>query len=259
MMAKITLESVSVEFPVYSINSRSIKNQFIRLGTGAKVLADANKQFIVRGLDNLNLTIEHGESVGLIGHNGAGKSTFLRTLANIYEPTSGRVHTEGSVSAMLDISNGIEYECTGYENITIHGILNGLTRNQIAAKVEEIAAFTGLGDYLHMPVRTYSSGMRVRLGFAIATTIDSEILLLDEIFSAGDSDFIKKSRGKMIELLEKASIVVLATHSDDLIREFCNKALLLEGGRIKCFGPVDEVLDFYNQIAPTKSKTAQTV
>jgi ABC-2 type transport system ATP-binding protein len=259
MMAKINLESVSVEFPVYSINSRSIKNQFIRLGTGAKVLADANKQFVVRGLDNINLTIEHGECVGLIGHNGAGKSTFLRTLANIYEPTNGRVTIEGSVSAMLDISNGIESECTGYENIMIHGILNGLTRKQIAAKVEEIADFTGLGDYLYMPVRTYSSGMRVRLGFAVATSINSEILLLDEIFGAGDSEFMKKSRSKMVSLLEQASIVVLATHSDELIKEFCNKALLLESGRVKCFGPVDEVLAVYNQKAKITAKEFNTV
>ncbi len=246
-MAKISLESVSIEFPVYSLSSRSIKNSFIRLSTGGRVLADANKHFIVRGLDEVSLTIEHGECIGLIGHNGAGKSTFLRMLANIYEPTKGRLHIEGIVAALLDLTHGIESECTGYENIMIRGILYGLTRAQIQEKAEEIAAFTGLGDYLSMPVRTYSSGMKARLGFAITTSVNAEILLLDELFALGDADFVEKSRARMMSLLEQASIVVLASHSPALIEELCTKAILLEGGRLKFFGPVDEAYAIYNQ------------
>lgn len=243
MMAKINLQSVSVEFPIYNVNARSLKKRFIRLGTGGKVLEDANKHIVVNALDNINLTIEHGDRVGLIGHNGAGKSTFLRLLASIYEPTRGKIIIEGSVAPMLDITQGIEAEFTGYDNIVMRGILLGLNRQQINEKIAEIADFSELGDYLSMPLRTYSSGMQVRLAFAIASSINPEILLIDEVFGAGDATFMKKAREKMIYLLKESSIVVLASHSTELIQEFCNKALVLDAGRVKFFGPVKEALD----------------
>lgn len=246
-MASITLHSVTVEFPVYNINARSLKNQFLRLSTGGRVMEDANKHISVTALDKIDLHIEHGDRIGLIGHNGAGKSTFLRLLAGIYEPTAGILEVCGKVSPMLDITQGIEAEFTGYENIEMRGTLLGLSRQQIAAKTKEIADLTGLGDYLQMPLRTYSSGMQVRLAFAIAASIEPEILLIDEVFGAGDAAFMKKARERMSSLLNKSSIVVLATHSDELISEFCNKALLLEAGKIKLFGPVNEVLSSYEK------------
>lgn len=246
-MAKINLQSVSVEFPIYNVNARSLKKRFIRLGTGGKVLEDANKHIVVNALDNLSLTIEHGDRVGLVGHNGAGKSTFLRLLANIYEPTRGQITVEGSISPMLDISQGIEAEFTGYENIFMRGTVLGLNRQQISEKITEIAALSELCDYLSMPLRTYSSGMQVRLAFAIAACIDPDILLIDEVFGAGDATFMKKAREKMVSLLNQSSIVVLASHSTELIEEFCNKALLLEAGRIKKFGPAAEVLAVYEK------------
>lgn len=244
-MAKITLRSVSVEFPIYNVNARSLKNQFLRLSTGGKVLEDANKHIAVTALDKVNLQIEHGDRVGLIGHNGAGKSTFLRLLAGIYEPTFGELEISGRVSAMLDITHGIEAEFTGYENIEIRGTLLGLSKPEIAARIKQIADFTELGDYLAMPIRAYSSGMQVRLAFAIAASIEPEILLIDEVFGAGDAAFMKKARQRMSSLLNQSSIVVLATHSDELISEFCNKALLLDAGRIKDFGPTKEVFSKY--------------
>lgn len=244
-MAKINLQSIFVEFPIYNVNARSLKKRFIRLGTGGKVLEDANKHIVVNALDNITLTIEHGDRIGLVGHNGAGKSTFLRLLAGIYEPTRGSITIEGSVSPMLDINQGIEAEFTGYDNIFMRGAILGLSNREIAEKVAEIAAFSELGDYLSMPLRTYSSGMQVRLAFAIAACIDPDILLIDEVFGAGDATFMKKARQKMISLLSQSSIVVLATHSTELIEEFCNKALLLDTGKIKHFGPVDEVLAIY--------------
>lgn len=245
-MAKITLDKVSVEFPIYNVNARSFKKQFLRLATGAAVSKDANKHIVVKGLDQVDLSIEHGDLVGLIGHNGSGKSTLLRLLAGIYEPTQGELQLSGHVSSMLDITSGIEAEFTGYENITMRGTLLGLTKTQIAEKIEDIAAFTDLGDYLKVPIRTYSSGMKVRLAFAISASIQPDILLIDEIFNAGDSGFMDKARQRMIALLNQSSIVVMATHADELITEFCNKVLLLEGGKVKFFGAVEEGLKLYH-------------
>jgi ABC-type polysaccharide/polyol phosphate transport system ATPase subunit len=192
------------------------------------------------------LSIQHGDQVGLIGHNGAGKSTFLRLLSQIYEPTDGDMLIDGNVSSMLNLMHGIEGEFTGYENITMRGTLMGLSSKEIKAQAEAIAELTGLGDYLGMPIRTYSSGMMVRLAFAISASIKPEILLLDEIFNAGDANFMEKARAKMISLLDHSSIVVMASHSDELISEFCNKAILLENGQVKYYGAVDKALELYH-------------
>lgn len=246
-MARIDLRSVSVEFPVYNVNARSFKKHFLRLATGGSVMRDANKHVVVKALNNMTLTLQHGDRVGLIGHNGAGKSTLLRLLAGIYEPTEGNIRINGQVSSLLDIMQGIESEFTGFENITMRGTLMGLTRKQIKDKIEEIAEFTGLGDYLSMPTRTYSSGMLVRLAFAVSASISPEILLIDEVFGVGDAGFVERAEQKMIALLDQSSIVVMANHSDDSIRRFCNKGLLLEGGTIRYFGDTNEALDLYHQ------------
>lgn len=245
-MARIDLRSVSVEFPIYNLNARSFKKNFIRLATGGTVMEDANKHVVVKALRDINLSFQHGDRIGLVGHNGAGKSTMLKLLATIYEPTQGDMNIEGKVSSLLDFMQGIEGELTGNENIRLRGTLLGLSRQQIEEKVDEITEFTGLGDYLKMPTRTYSSGMMVRLAFAISATIHPEILLIDEVFGAGDVNFMEKAKQKMVSLLDRSSIVVMATHSDDLIRKFCNKALMLEGGTVKYFGDVETTLALYN-------------
>jgi ABC-2 type transport system ATP-binding protein len=244
-MARIDLRNVSVEFPIYNVNARSLKKRFLRLATGGNVSKDANEHIIVKSINEVSFSIEHGDRVGLIGHNGAGKSTMLRLLAGIYEPTDGKIKIEGNVSPMLDLMSGIEAEFTGYENIIIRSTILGIPHARIKKQMNEIAEFTGLGDYLAMPVRTYSSGMMVRLAFAISTSIMPDILLIDEVFGAGDSNFVHKARERMISLVNQSSIVVMATHSDELIKEFCNKALLMEGGKIKYFGPVDEAIAIY--------------
>lgn len=246
-MASVQLTNVSVDFPVYNVNARSLKKKFLRLATGGNVSRDANEHVMVKSLNNISLKLQHGDRVGLIGHNGAGKSTLLKLLATIYEPTSGELTIEGNVSPMLSLMHGIEAEFTGYENIVQRGIILGLTRQQIRAQCDDIAEMTGLGDYLYMPVRTYSSGMMVRLAFAISTCINPDILLIDEIFGAGDAAFMTKARKKMVDLLDQSSIVVIATHSDELIKEFCNKAVLLEGGQIKYYGDVNDAVDLYQQ------------
>jgi ABC-type polysaccharide/polyol phosphate transport system ATPase subunit len=244
-MARIEARNVSIEFPIYNVSARSFKKQFLRMATGGAVTKDSNEHVIVNALNHITVTIEHGDRVGLIGHNGAGKSTALRLLAGIYEPTRGQILIDGHVSPMLDIMQGIEGESTGYENIYMRGTLLGLTRAEIKAQANEIAELTGLGDYLAMPLRTYSSGMMVRLAFAISASIKPEILLIDEIFGAGDAEFMQRAREKMISLLNQSSIVVMANHSNDILKEFCNKAILLDGGKIKFFGPIDEALELY--------------
>lgn len=246
-MASIDLKNISVEFPVYNINARSFKKQFLRLATGGAVAEDVNNRVIVNALKDVSLALRDGDRVGLIGHNGSGKSTLLRLLAKIYEPTNGHVRIDGNISPLLDIVHGIEAEFTGKENIMIRGTVLGLKRDQIEAKIAEIADFSGLGDYLSMPIRTYSSGMFVRLAFAISTSIKPDILLIDEVFGVGDADFMDRARQKMVSLLAESSIVVMATHSDELIREFCNKTLLLEGGSVKYFGEVKEGLALYHE------------
>lgn len=245
-MARIVLKKISIEFPIYNVNARSIKKNFIRMATGGSVVKDANQRVMVEALNEISLSFEHGDRVGIIGHNGAGKSTLLKLLAGIYEPTQGDLLVEGKVTPLFDLMVGIETEYTGYENIFLRGTLLGLSKEEINRQIDEIAEFTGLGDYLFMPTRTYSNGMMVRLAFAISVSIHPEILLIDEIFGAGDTDFMQKAQKKMAGLLNQSSIVIMANHSEDLIKEFCNKCLLLDKGQIKYFGSIDEALKQYH-------------
>lgn len=257
-MAYIHLKNVTVEFPIFNVNALSFKKNFIRVATGGRVLQDANDRVVVRSLNNVSLNIEHGDRIGLIGHNGAGKSTFLRTLAGIYEPSSGEVQAEGKISSMLDLMSGIEAESTGYENIYMRGLMLGLSRQEIKQKTQEIADFSCLGDYLSMPVRTYSSGMMVRLAFSISSAIQPDILLIDEIFGAGDADFLSKARERMVSLMSNSRIVVFASHSASLIEEFCNKVLVLNAGHVEYFGPIEQVPSQYASLCITKSVETHT-
>lgn len=237
-MTHIALQNVSVEFPIYHANARSFKKQLIRLGTGGKLLKSAGNTVTVKALDDLSFELHHGDRVGLIGHNGAGKSTLLRVLSRIYEPSSGQLAIEGKVSPLLDLMFGIEAESTGMENITTRGILLGFTLREIRERAQAIADFTGLGDYLSMPMRTYSSGMRLRLAFGVATSIAPEILILDEVLGAGDANFMDKAKARLNELIDQSSIVVLATHSNEMIAQVCNKVIWLDAGKLRFFGDV---------------------
>jgi ABC-type polysaccharide/polyol phosphate transport system ATPase subunit len=244
-MTQINLRSVCVEFPIFNLNARSLKKHFLKLSTGGKIVKNENTHVLVKALHDITLSMKHGERIGLIGHNGSGKSTLLRLLSRIYEPTHGHIEIKGQISPMLDFFTGIEAEFTGYENIYTRGIILGLSHKEIKQQINQISEFTGLGDYLAMPVRTYSSGMKIRLAIAISTSIQPEILLIDEVFGAGDAEFMQKARQKMMSLLNQSSIVVMASHSNELIKEFCNKALVLEGGRVKYFGEVHEAFAVY--------------
>ncbi|BBB15041.1 ABC transporter related protein [Candidatus Rickettsiella viridis] len=248
-MAVIQLDSVSVNFPIYNLNTRSLKKKFLRLSTGG-FLNTEEKVVVVKALDKVTFKLNHGDRVGLIGHNGAGKSTLLRVLAGIYEPIQGRFRSEGKVSSLLNIMLGINHESSGYENIMVRGLLLGLTRKEIRIKLNEIAEFTELGDYLFAPVRTYSAGMQLRLAFAVATCIKPDILLMDEMIEVGDANFVKKAQQRLGEFINKSSILVLASHSNETIKRLCNKVVLLEKGCVKYFGPVEEGFEKYNQPKP---------
>lgn len=245
-MAHIRVERITVSFPVYSASARSLKRGMIGLATGGRIGLDGDRTVQITALDDVDLTFEHGDRVGLIGHNGAGKSTLLKVLAGIYEPVRGRVRCEGRVASMSNPRLGIDQDSTGYENIFQRGLFMGLRPREIEARTDEIAAFTELGDYLAMPVRTYSAGMAARLAFAISTCVEADILLMDEWLSAGDAAFVARARERMSDLVDKAGILVLASHSDNLIRETCNKALLLERGKVVGFGPIDDILAIYH-------------
>jgi len=200
---------------------------------------------IIRALEDLTLTIKDGDRVGLLGHNGAGKSTLLRLLSGVYEPSSGRAEIKGEIGSLIDVSFGIDPEASGRENIYLRGALLGLTRAEIKAKLDEIIDFSELGDFIDMPVRTYSSGMHLRLAFSVSTIIRPEILLMDEWLSVGDEGFRVRAEARMNELVESTHILVIASHSRELVRDTCNRAIWLEHGKIKMDGTPEEVTQAY--------------
>jgi ABC-type polysaccharide/polyol phosphate transport system ATPase subunit len=246
-MAFLRLRNLSVEFPMYQTSSRSLKKSILASTTRGNLARDALNRINVKALSDLNLSIEQGDRVGLIGLNGSGKSTLLKVLAGVYRPSKGQVLASGRVSALLDIAVGMNAELTGYENIILRGMYMGIHPREMRKRSDEIAEFTELGDYLNMPLRTYSSGMTVRLSFAIATCIAPEILLLDEWLSAGDAPFIAKAKKRMDEFVRLSSVLVLASHSMPLLEEWCAQGIWLEFGRVKMMGAIGEVVAAYNK------------
>jgi ABC-2 type transport system ATP-binding protein len=200
---------------------------------------------IIEALRNISVHLEHGARVGLVGHNGAGKSTLLRLFSGIYEPTRGAAEIRGRVAPVFDLGVGMDPEISGLENIIIRGLFLGMTRKQMDSRVDDIAEFTELGDFLHMPLRTYSTGMRVRLALGVVTSIDPEILLLDEGIGAVDAAFLEKSKKRLSELVERSGLLVFASHSDEFLRELCDTAIWMEHGQIKQQGDLEDVLRAY--------------
>jgi ABC-2 type transport system ATP-binding protein/lipopolysaccharide transport system ATP-binding protein len=220
----------------------------LAVSTGGRIGTDAGRRVSIQALENVSLAVAHGDRLGLVGHNGAGKTTLLRVIAGIYEPTSGSVAVDGRTVPIFDLGAGMDPESTGYQNIMFRGLYLGLSRADIRARVEEIADFTELGSFLHMPIRTYSNGMHARLAFAISTCVEPEILLLDESIGAGDAAFLLKARSRLEKFIDQSGIMVLATHSEPMMRDLCNKAVLLEHGRIVTIGSVDDVFSSYKEL-----------
>lgn len=252
-MASICLDHVSVDIPVFDTSSRSIKNNIIAAATGGQLRPRSHAgKMVVRAVDDLSLHLQHGDRVGLVGHNGAGKSTILRVLAGIYEPTAGAITVDGEVAAIFDIGSGMDPEATGWQNIILRGMLLGYSRRQIEARAEEIGQLTGLGDFLNMPLRTYSAGMSTRLAFAVSTSITSEILLLDEGIGAGDAAFIAQAEERMQSFIGDAGLLVIASHSDELLRRWCTTGVWMEHGQMRMIGSIDEVISTYHAAAAEK-------
>ncbi len=230
-MPHISAEGICIEFPIWNPSHRSLKNAVLRATTGGRLARESSTRVVVQALSDLSFEFARGDRIGLVGNNGSGKTTLLRVLSGIYEPVRGRLEVSGRVSSLLDLSLGMDHEATGLENIVLRGVLMGLPPVAIQAKVNEIAEFSELGDYLSMPIRTYSSGMLLRLAFAVSTSVAPEILLLDEWLSVGDAAFRDKAERRLLELIESSAIMVLASHDESLIRRFCSRMLRLEHGR----------------------------
>ena len=241
----LRLDAVTVDFPIYGADARSLKNSLLRKGTGGLIGRDAGNRLSVRALDGVTLAFGRGDRIGLVGANGAGKTTLLRVLAGVYRPTQGRVHRRGRVASLFDVSLGMEPDATGYENIRVRGALLGLTPAEVRERIDEIAAFTELGDYLAIPVRTYSTGMMLRLAFAVCTCIEPEILLMDEWIGVGDAAFVEKAERRMEEFVGRAGILVLASHSPGLLERVCTTGVYLDAGRVKARGPIGDMLKAY--------------
>jgi ABC-2 type transport system ATP-binding protein/lipopolysaccharide transport system ATP-binding protein len=254
-MAFLRLHNLSVEFPVYQGGSQSLKKMLVAATTQGNLARDAMDRINVRALNDVTLNIEDGDRLGLIGANGAGKTTLLRVLAGIYAPTRGEFDSSGKVSALLDVSVGLNPEATGRENIILRGMYMNIHPREMRLRVDDIAAFTELGPYLDMPTRTYSSGMMIRLGFAVSTCVPPEILVMDEWLSAGDASFLDKAQRRMETFVGSSSILVLASHSTDLLRKWCNRGILLQHGRIVAQGDINEVIDAYTGAVALRTGT----
>jgi len=247
-LAKISLKDVVVDIPIYGASHRSLKNSILASATGGQIKPrEGTGSVVIRAIEGLTLDIEHGTRLGLLGHNGAGKSTILRVMAGIYEPSIGTAEIDGEVASMFDIGFGMDAESSGWENIILRGMYLGYSRKEIEARAEEIGALTGLGEFLDMPLRTYSAGMSTRLAFAISPSIKPEILLIDEGIGAGDAAFLAQAQERMRTFISNAGILVMASHSNDLLRAWCKEGLWMEHGRMRMRGPIDDVLAAYTK------------
>lgn len=239
----IKVENLTLDLPILGHSSRSIRRFLVNVGVGGRARRVNDDLIVIKAIDNISFEVNSGERLGIVGHNGAGKTTLLRVLAGIYAPTQGTVAVEGTIASLLESSFGLNTDCTGKENIRLLLTYRGFHPRDIAQMSPQIEEFTELGTYLDLPVRTYSSGMLARLGFAIATSYEPEVLLMDEWLGAGDESFLVKASKRIDDFVDRANIVVLASHSRDLIKKVCNKAISLEQGRIIASGTPDEVFE----------------
>ena len=255
-MERIVADGVNIEYPVFDASAYSLRHKLLlsHIPRPAKTthvggkLERSRHRSLVRALKDISFTVRDGERVGLIGHNGAGKTTLLRTLAGIYEPASGVMQTYGRVMPLFGLTEGMHPDATGRELITIRSFLLGLSGEETAEVTPEVIEFCELGDYIDMPVRTYSTGMLVRLAFAITTAITAEILLFDELIGAGDASFVDKAQSRLERFVERSSVIVLATHSHDIMKKWCNRALVFEHGELTFNGGVDDAFEAYTEM-----------
>ncbi len=242
-MPKIFVEEASLDIPIYDAVGRSLRRSLTKgLKVGGTMRRQDGRKLSVLALQNISLSLVEGDRVAVFGHNGSGKTSLLKLLSGFYEPTTGLVNCEGRISTLLDLTSGMDVYLNGYENIFLCGMLYGLSKEEIHERVDDIAAFSGLGEFLDIPVRLYSQGMMLRLAFSICTSIDCDILLLDEWIGAGDENFVVQAKERLNRMIFRSSILVFATHSTQVALELCNKALLLNHGTLELFGEINDVV-----------------
>ena len=244
-MPRISLQNATVDFPIYHSSSRRLSSSLLRLTTGGELSKEKRGMVHVTALDSLNLDFESGSRVGLIGHNGAGKTTLLRLLTGVYEPTSGVCIRGGQISSLMDISMGFSSDASGNENIYLRAAFLGLTRKQTDVMLDSIVEFSELGDFVNLPVRTYSSGMLLRLAFAVSTAIEPEILVMDEWLAVGDAAFQQKAELRIRKVVEASDILVIASHGENLLKKVCNRIIWFEHGKVKMDDKPSKVLPKY--------------
>jgi ABC-type polysaccharide/polyol phosphate transport system ATPase subunit len=243
-VASIVLKDVSVDIPIYDVRGKSLRKMVLSRAVGGR-FAEAGSHVTVSALKSISFEARHGDRVALVGNNGSGKSTLLRVLSEVYPPTRGTVEIEGRISPLFETTLGMSMDATGWDNIRMCGQLWGLTRSQVEDSIADIVDFTELGDYLSVPVRTYSNGMMLRLAFAIATVRAPDIMLIDEVIGVGDARFFEKAFARLRGIVERSSILFVASHSVDLLRQLCNKAIWLQTGTLMAYGELNEVIAAY--------------
>ncbi|MEL7444450.1 MAG: ABC transporter ATP-binding protein [Pseudomonadota bacterium] len=241
-MALVKLENVGVEYLVREMHRTSLVSAAASFATGGDIDMSNHSKVLISALKDVSLSFKDGDRVGLIGHNGAGKTTLLRVLSGILAPMQGRIRIEGRLAGLLSIQLGLDQNASGYENVYIRARYMGCSEEEIMARFDDICEFSELGEYLHLPLRTYSSGMRVRLAFSIATAFEPDILILDEWLSAGDANFRDKAARRLKGLIAQSGIFFMATHQPGLMKQMCNKGVVLEKGRVTFQGDVEEAL-----------------
>ncbi|WJV24870.1 MULTISPECIES: ABC transporter ATP-binding protein [Pseudomonas] len=235
-MAHLIFDNVTIKYPVYNGAAKSLKKALVSASTGGLLSKAPGEVMTITALEQVSFELKDGDSVGLIGHNGAGKTTLLRSMAGIYTPVSGSITSQGKISTIIELGAGLDSELSGYENILRLGLLLGMSKSEIHRLLPSIEDFTELGSFLEAPVRTYSSGMLMRLMFAVSTSNQPEILLVDEMFGTGDKGFQEKAKARMESLISAAKIFVFASHSEELIKKFCNRIFELSHGSVKEVG-----------------------
>ena len=260
-MFSLVGKDIHVEFPIYDQRARSLKytlgvgqiakgiHRLASKNVGGQIGMGEAGKVVIKALDGVSFDIHEGDRIGLLGHNGSGKTTLLRTLAGIYEPVSGEIRANGRVFPLFDLQLGMDQDATGIENVWMRGKMLGLSTREISDALDDIAEFTELGDYLQMPTRTYSTGMMLRLAFAISTAVTPEILVLDEMIGAGDAAFLVRADARLKNFLGRTGILVLASHSMSMLHQWCNKGMLLEHGKLVAYGPLKDVVARYDGLA----------
>ena len=257
-MASIVLENITLSYPILGGDKPKVVGPSKLGGAGSVIKDGANRTRSVVALEDISFELQDGDRLGLIGRNGSGKSTLLRIIAGIYEPLEGHARIEGAVAGLFSVGLGVHPETTGYRNIMLSGLMAGYSRAQVTDMMPEIAAFCDLGEYLDMPVRTYSNGMAMRLKFACATAFDADIILMDEWLGAGDPSFQDKAQKRLRKMVDDAGILMLASHNHTVIRKSCNKLAWLDRGKLRAFGDVEEVLAYHDEATRPPAPPAKT-